>query len=177
MRTIRKYFRSSFHRDFTQPRYSSVVKRVTSFINSLDQYVNIQCSDQLKHLDSNSEMYLEELSKYTEIIGRLISDNLFSKFIKHDRNMKSNNDIDNFTLKFNDCCLNYSHQKFENLISDINFKKVFEIFMKNKENDFINSIIAIKNNIKSYRNALNQIQLVINGGSNLKNIKDDDSFE
>ena len=146
-------------------------------MSSLEQYVKAQCSEQLKHLEKESTKYFKKLGKYTEIIGRLICDNFFSRSLNQEEEEKdSYHKILDFTSKYNDCWLNYSHHKFEVIIVESNFKKVFNIFMNNKEDDFLSSINAIENNSLSYKKALNQMNIVVNRRRNLEWTQVDNSI-
>ena len=123
-------------------------------------------------METDSSEYLKELSKYIEVIGRLINDNLFSKSLGDEETKESDTERCNFISTYNECCQTYSHNKFETLIVNWYFKKIFEIFMNNKEEGFLHSIEAINNNINCYENALRQIELVVGRKINMKNAKD-----
>ena len=161
LRSIRKYFRKQFARDFAQPRFNSIIKRAQSFTNCLESFVTTMCADSLQAANNDFEKYFEELSQYIEVIGRVINNKLYSKAVLIDEGQHNDHVICSFAAMFNDWCLNYSHNKFEEIVASDSFAKLFSIFIKTKSDDFLSSIDAINNNMRSYERAFNQLKLIV----------------
>ena len=144
LRAIKRYLFHVFKTHHVYKRFKDRDKKLDYFDTSLIKFAKIY-----KHLYSTSEMYI--------LFGYLFDAKMFNEVLNRD-NKSESKDIAEFTEVFNDCWIHYSHKKFEEIIVNANFIKLYNIFKSNKQVSFLRNHQRVSNNKSEYKLALSEIE-------------------
>ena len=144
LRAIKRYLVHVFKTHHVYRRFKERNKKLDYFDTSLTKFVTTY-----KHLYSTSEMYI--------LFGYLFDAKMFNEVLNRVYKPESK-DIAEFTEVFNDCWIHYSHKKFEEIIVNENFIKLYSIFKSNKQLSFLRNHQRVSKNKSEYKLALTEIE-------------------
>ena len=142
----------------SKSRYLSIYKKakiLESFVADLSKSIKNKIAECLPNTAIN-----EENDTLKQIIGLTINSSVYQKSMQHNK-IKTNKEISKCLKLYEECSKHYSHKKFENLIKTQSFRYLFVYFAETVEDSFLNEVMAIKNNLQVYKQAISQIKNVV----------------
>ena len=102
----------------------------------------------------------DENDTLKQILGLTVNSSVYQKSMQLNK-LKVNKEISMYLKLYEECSKQYSHKKFENLIKTQPFRYLFVYFAEIVEDSFLNEVMAIKNNLEVYKQAISQIKNVV----------------
>ena len=130
-------------------------KMLESFVAKFSETIQNKIAEYLPNGDHNDE---NDILK--QILGMTVNSSLYQKSMQL-KKTKINKEILKYLKLYEEWSKQYSHKKFEILIKTQPFKYLFMYFAETVEDSFLNEVLAIKNNVEAYKQAILQIKNVI----------------
>ena len=143
LRAIKKQIAQEFKSFHPYQRFKDLRNKIAHFKTSLTNMAKFY-----SHLYSASEIY--------ELFGFLVDYEFFS-FVQKEEEYE-HIEIKRFSEIYSSCWVQYSHSKFENIVTSPYFKILYSIFKSKWFESFLSKHEDISNNKESYKSAIDKIE-------------------
>ena len=130
-------------------------KMLESFVADFSETIQNKIAEYLPNDDHSDENYILK-----QKLGLTVNSLFYQKSMQL-KKVKINKEISKYLKLYEEWSKQYSHKKFEILIKTQPFKYLFMYFAETVEDSFLNEVLAIKNNVEAYKQAILQIKNVV----------------